>query len=227
MPLNSLVALRSLLLPALAAGIAAGLSTALLQELYLVPMILQAEAVELGGAEHVHHGLDRMLYTALFDCLGAFGFALLLAAGLAWRGAVSWKQGLMWGLAGYASFALAPALGLPPELPGAETAALAARQLWWIGCALATAAGIACYALGSARSVRALGVVMIVLPHFIGVPSGEELSALPVGLPRSFAFGSLAVSLVMWVVIGIVTAVVMTRNLPSPSIAETASNAGT
>ena len=227
MPLRSLVALRSLLLPALTAGIAAGLLTALLQELYLVPLILQAEAVELGGAEHVRHGLDRMLYTALFDCLGAFGFALLLAAGFAWRGAVSWKQGLGWGLAGYASFALAPALGLPPELPGVETAALAARQLWWIGCALATATGIACCAFGSVRSMRLLGVMMIVLPHFIGAPAGEELSALPVGLPRSFALGSLAVSLVMWVVIGIVTAAVMTRNLSSPSISETASSPGT
>jgi predicted cobalt transporter CbtA len=75
--------------------------------------------------------------------------------------------------------------------------------------------------------MRLLGVMMIVLPHFIGAPAGEELSALPVGLPRSFALGSLAVSLVMWVVIGIVTAAVMTRNLSSSSISETASSPGT
>src|SRR5262249_33155391 len=120
------------LVAALLAGIAAGIVAAGLQLLFLVPMILQAEAVELGGAQHVHQGLGRVLYTVLFDCLGAFAFALLLAAGLAWRGSITWKRGLGWGLAGFASFALAPALGLPPSLPGAETIALAPRQLWWV-----------------------------------------------------------------------------------------------
>src|SRR6476646_81924 len=118
------VALKGILLPALV--------VACLQQLFLVPMILQAEAVELGAAEHVQHGLDRALYTTLFDCLGAFGFALVLAAVFAWRGRITWQQGLLWGLAGYASFALAPALGLPPELPGVEAGPIVLRQLWWI-----------------------------------------------------------------------------------------------
>jgi len=160
------------LVPALAGGIAAGIVTAILQQVFLVPMILQAEALELGGAEHVYRGLDRALYTALFDCLGAFGFALLLAVGCAWRGVRTWKQGLAWGLAGYASFALAPALGLPPELPGVESAALVARQLWWLGTALATAAGIATLAFVSARRVALLGLILLALPHIIGAPGG-------------------------------------------------------
>ena len=80
MPLKSAVTLRSVLLPAFVAGITAGLLAASLQQLFLVPMILQAEAVELGGAEHVQHGLDRALYTTLFDCLGAFGHAIVLPA---------------------------------------------------------------------------------------------------------------------------------------------------
>ena len=33
-------------------------------------------------------------------------------------GAIGWRQGLLWGLAGFAVFTLAPSLGLPPELPG-------------------------------------------------------------------------------------------------------------
>src|SRR5689334_25022786 len=108
MPLKSAVTLRSVLLPAFVAGITAGLLAAILQQIFLVPMILQAEAVELGGAEHVRHDIERALYTGLFDCIGAFGFALLLAALFAWRGTGSWKRGLAYGLAGYASFALAP-----------------------------------------------------------------------------------------------------------------------
>src|SRR3954463_11452281 len=113
MPLRGPIPLPRLLVPALAGGIAAGTVTAILQQIFLVPMILQAEALELGGAEHVYRGIDRVLYTALFDCLCAFGFALLLATALTWRGRLSWRQGLLWGLAGYASFTLAPALGLP------------------------------------------------------------------------------------------------------------------
>lgn len=211
MPLRVPATLRTLLLPALAGGIAAGVVTAILQQVFLVPMILQAEVLELGGAEHVHNGLDRVLYTALFDCLGAFGFALLLAAAFAWRGAVSWKQGLLWGLAGYASFALAPALGLPPELPGVEGAALAARQFWWIGTALATAAGIAAIACSRRPAVRVLGVVLLALPHVIGAPGGEGIDSVRDEVAGSFVLGSLAVSLVMWITIGIVTVVVMKR----------------
>jgi predicted cobalt transporter CbtA len=225
MPLKSLGGLRALLLPALAGGIAAGIVTAILQQIFLVPMILQAEALELGGAEHVHHGLDRVLYTALFDCLGAFGFALLLATAFAYRGVGSWKQGLAWGLAGYASFALAPALGLPPELPGVQSAALIARQVWWVGTALATAAGIASITLVSVRGVRLLGVILLALPHIIGAPGGEAIGAVRDGLARSFALGSLAVSLVMWSTIGIVTVVVMKRAEILRSMPGTASNA--
>ena len=215
------------MLPALAGGIAAGIVTAILQQVFLVPMILQAEALELGGAEHVHHGLDRVFYTALFDCLGAFGFALLLATACAWRGAQSWKQGLAWGLAGYASFALAPALGLPPELPGVESAALIARQIWWVGTALATAAGIASIAFVPARRMRMLGVLLLALPHIIGAPGEGAIGSVGEGLARNFALGSLAVSLVMWITIGIVTVVVMKRVEIPRSIPGTASNAGT
>jgi cobalt transporter subunit CbtA len=220
-------ALRALLLPALLAGLAGGLAAACLQQLLLVPMILQAEAIELGGPEHVHHGLDRVLYTTLFDCLGAFGFALLLAAGLILRGRVSWKQGLAWGLAGCASFALAPALGLPPELPGVESASLIARQCWWIATALATAGGIACLLLAPKRGAKLLGVVMIVLPHCVGAPAGDALHSLAGPLARNFALGSLATSLVMWAVIGVVTAALMNRVAAPTSAAQTPSKAGT
>jgi len=220
-------ALRAVLLPALLAGLAGGLIAACLQQLFLVPMILQAEAVELGGAEHVHHGLDRLLYSTLFDCLGAFGFALLLAAGLIWRGRVSWKEGLAWGIAGFASFALAPALGLPPELPGVESASLIARQCWWIATALATAGGIACLVLAPKRGAKLLGVVMIVLPHCVGAPAGDALHLLAAPLARNFALGSLATSLVMWAVIGVVTAASMNRVAAPTSAAQTPSKAGT
>jgi cobalt transporter subunit CbtA len=211
MSLKSAVTLKSVLLPAFVAGITAGLLAALLQQLFLVPMILQAEAVELGGAEHVQHGLDRALYTMLFDCLGAFGFALLLAAGFVWRGRITWQQGLLWGLAGYASFALAPALGLPPDLPGVEAGPIVLRQIWWIATALATASGIACIALAR-PGLRLLGAVLIVLPHWIGAPLAHPPNPASAELSRNFIVVSLAVSGVMWIVIGAITAAMMKQS---------------
>jgi cobalt transporter subunit CbtA len=224
MPLTG--AMRGLIWPALAAGVGAGVTAACLQQLFLVPMILGAEAVELGGSQNVHNGLDRVLYTTLFDCLCAFGFALLAAAGLAWRERLSWQHGLAWGLAGYASFALAPALELAPSLPGAESTALAVRQLWWLATAVATAVGIACIAFSSARTVKLVGGMLVVAPHVLGAPGANGVAALPPGTARSFAVGSLSVALVMWIVIGVATALLMKRRVLRGAVAGLASKAG-
>jgi cobalt transporter subunit CbtA len=225
MPLKA-APFRAVLMPALASGIAAGVLAAVLHQLLLVPMILQAEALELGGGQLVHHDLARALYTTLFDCLAAFGFALLLAAAFTWRPPSSWKHGLAWGLAGYASFSLAPALGLPPELPGTQSAALAVREIWWVACALSTAIGLASCVFASDRRVRWFGLALIVLPHVIGAPVSEEVGAPPDYLGRNFAIGSLAVSFIMWSVIGVVTEVLMRRNAQGARAGTSASNAG-
>jgi cobalt transporter subunit CbtA len=131
---------------------------------------------------------------------------LLLAAGFVWRGRITWQQGLLWGLAGYASFALAPALGLPPELPGVEAGPIVLRQIWWIGTALATASGIACIAFARPCGLRLLGAVLIVLPHWIGAPLAHPSNPASAELSRNFMVISLAVSGVMWIVIGSITA---------------------
>ncbi len=89
-------------------------------------------------------GLERNLYTAGANILTAIGFALLLGGFFAVRSGatgepISWHEGLMWGLAGFAVFTIAPGLGLPPELPGVPAAPLLSRQIWWVTAVLATA----------------------------------------------------------------------------------------
>jgi predicted cobalt transporter CbtA len=175
-------------LPALTAGLVAGMVAAILQQLFLVPLILQAEVLEEAGHAHAAaSGIERTLYSVLFTCLGACGFALLLAGCYALRGAVNWRTGLLWGLAGFASFSLAPALGLPPELPGVHAADLVARQAWWIATAVATATGLACV---------------------VAVHADSEL---PADVVRAFAIGSLAVSAVMWLILATLTPALMRR----------------
>ena len=153
--------LRRILLTALIAGTAAGLFAAGLQHLRLIPLIAAAEVYEAAGAHAGHQhgqqqsapaewepapGLERTGYTVLADVLAGIGFALLLAGGVALaqlRGfTIDARRGLIWGAAGFAVFALAPAIGLPPELPGMQAAGLAARQEWWILTAAATALGL-------------------------------------------------------------------------------------
>jgi cobalt transporter subunit CbtA len=219
--------LRRILLIALLAGAAAGLVASALQVTRLTPLILAAETYETtapaehshGGVAHTHtapewkpgEGGERLAFTVLFNLLAGFGFALLLNAGLTLRRArgdgLDIGTGVAWGLAGFASFALAPALGLPPELPGMPAAELLDRQIWWVGTAGATAAGIALLAAatgGAHRGLKAvLGAVLIVAPHIVGAPeAAAEASAVPASLAVRFAVSSLATAALFWVVLG-------------------------
>ena len=77
--------------------------------------------------------------TLAVNVVSGIGFALLLVAASEFAGGIAnWRQGVLWGLAGFAVFTLAPGLGLPPELPAMPAADLVARQIWWIGTVLAT-----------------------------------------------------------------------------------------
>lgn len=207
------LSLRGLLVPALLAALAAGVVMTVLQQTFLEPLILQAENLELARDLHAVTEFDaaRAGYTLLFNCLGAFGYGLLLAACYALRGGVTAKAGVLWGLAGFASFSLAPALGLPPELPGTQAADLVARQMWWVLTATTTAAGLACIAFSRRRALQLLGVVVIAVPHIAGAPQVSEphSGGVPEQMIRAFVAGSLGVSASMWLVLGVATAALM------------------
>jgi len=213
---------------ALIAGIVAGLLVTGIQSLKAWPLILKAEVYEqkaeateeakLGHAMHEGHewapanGAQRMLFTATANVLAGIGFALLLGAAFALRGGVDWRYGLVWGLAGYATFVLAPALGLPPELPGSEAAPLAARQTWWIGTALATGGGLAVVAFVGEQLWKAAGLLLILLPHVIGAPQRIDSSAVvPPDLTVNFIAVSLIGNLLFWLALGGITALAFSR----------------
>lgn len=201
--------LRRLLAAALIAGVLSGLVLGLLQLAFVVTYIHQAEAFEVHaetGGElewEPKEGFERSAYTVLSSVLAGIGFALLLNAAMLLHGNVDAKRGLLWGLAGFAVFSLAPALGLPPELPGVDSAHLSARQLWWIGTVLATAGGLACVALLRPIWVKLVGAALLVLPHAIGAPSKGVIGTSPVEhLEMPFIVASLAVALIFWLVLG-------------------------
>jgi len=150
-------------------------------------------------------GLPRMAFTALATLVGGVGYALLLGAVLLACGREPTPEtGLRFAIAGFLAVALAPALGLPPELPGMEAAPLAERQFWWVMTAAATAMGLYLIALRRSSIAIAGGLVLLVAPHLAGAPeTSHAASALPAGYAAQFAARSLGIAFVFWAVIGL------------------------
>jgi cobalt transporter subunit CbtA len=242
--------LRVFLTVALLAGIAAGFVNWGIQTFGTTPLILEAETYENAapaepaaaepsaeatththedGSEHVHDaeawapadGWERSLYTLGADVVTGVGYALLLTAAIVFFGkGADWRRGLLWGLAGFACFSLAQAFGLPPELPGTEAAPLVERQVWWIGTAIATAAGL--FAAAKLRNIAgyAVAVVLIALPHVIGAPHPETPGGLaPEELEHKFIIVAVATSLVFWLVLGVLTGALFKRYAKEDGVA--------
>ncbi|WP_427024669.1 CbtA family protein [Aureimonas ureilytica] len=133
------------------------------------------------------------------------GFALLLAAAsLAVNRPITLRNGALWGLAGFGVLTLAPALGLPPELPAMPAADLVARQLWWLGTVAASAAGLALLVLRPSPAARIGGLALLVAPHLVPAPHPADLaSPIPPTLAAEFAVASLSVSALFFVLIGL------------------------
>lgn len=158
-------------------------------------------------------GFERFAYTALANIVTGVGFALVLVAVSELAGGiVNWRQGIFWGFAGFAVFTLAPGLGLPPELPAMPTADLAARQVWWTGTVVATAAGLGLVAFRSSLAFSLLGVGLIVAPHLIGAPQpASHESPIPADLLHQFTVAVTLTNLIFWVVLGAAVGVIRGR----------------
>lgn len=160
-----------------------------------------------GEAWGPEDGAERILYTALADILTGIGFSLLLVAAYRiWGGQINWRVGLYWGFAGFAAIVLSPNLGLPPEVPGTEAAALADRQIWWIATAVLTAIGLGLIILGKHVLLAALGLALIVLPHAYGAPQPTEyVSLAPRALEHRFIIAATITGLLFWSAMGAMT----------------------
>ncbi|NQV59446.1 MAG: CbtA family protein [Alphaproteobacteria bacterium] len=157
-------------------------------------------------------GGERLFYSLLSNVLIGVGLGLVLAAMFALRDVTDWRQGVAWGLGGFIAVSLAPALGLPPELPGMAAGDLLARQTWWFATALLTAGGMALIFLSDGPIWRVSGVVVAALPHIYGAPHPATLdSNVPAILAAEFATASLASNLIFWVILGALAAETMAR----------------
>ncbi len=232
--------MQKIFITALVAGLIAGVFVFAVQSLKLTPLILEAEVYEEADATkkeaaeaamaaahgHEHHhseeawepanGFERNAWRFVADLGVGIGFALILVGAFVLRGEeMDMKRGILWGLAGFTVFSLAPGFGLPPELPATMAAALTDRQIWWVGTALATAIGLYSVTFSKGNALKALGVAVMVLPHIIGAPKPPLGGVVPTELNAEFAAASLATMAMFWVVLGAVSGWYYSRKMSS------------
>ena len=217
--------LKHILTSAVFAGVAVGVIAAVLQFCLVTPLLLEGELYETGA--RVHFSVDgstqsdaghpalftdpmRDLMSIGFNMVTFTAFALFLAIGFALteRGGheVTARKGLIWGIAAFIAVQLAPAMGLPPELPGTVAADVELRQIWWICTVLATAVGLGLIAFGSTLAGIG-GAALIASPHIVGAPHLDTYFGVAAPeLSAHFATASLGTSAVAWALLGLFTA---------------------
>lgn len=235
---------RNIIFSACLVGLVAGLVLTAAQFLGVSPIIFAAEGYEItetspvsvDGHEHDaedgHHGeswspadgFERTAFTLMANVLAGIGFASVLLAimsQLRLQGArrLTLGRGAVWGLAGFTAFFVVPGLGLPPEIPGTEAAALEHRQLWWLLAVVASGTGLAVLAFAPTR-FKSLGLLAIAVPFLIGAPAHEgalfthpdaEAVAALEALHQRFIVASGLTNLVFWLVLGVLSAALVPR----------------
>ena len=204
---------------ALFAGAIAGVLAAVLQLMFVQPVLLHAELYEsgqlvhFGGEANSAHpdlpGFDvtRDGLSIIFTMIIYSAYALILVAAMdfaAQQGAkINARTGLLWGVAGFVIVHLAPAFSLPPEVPGVAAVDVFVRQIWWACTVGASAVALWLIAFGKSWMAWGPAVILLLAPHIIGAPEPDQFAGpVPTELGALFAARALGVGLAAWVMTG-------------------------
>ena len=213
-----------LLTSAVLAGAAAGLIAALLQLLFVQPVLLHAELYESG--ELVHFGAESVAsaqqelgginpvrdgLSIVFTMLIYTGYALVLVPLMALaqsRGAaLTARRGLIWGIAGFVAVQFAPGFSLAPEVPGVAAADVGLRQVWWIATVLTAGGALWLIAFGQGLVAWGAAAVLLLAPHLIGAPEPAVFTGpVPTELGAHFAARAYGVGMAAWAILGALAA---------------------
>jgi cobalt transporter subunit CbtA len=211
--------LSRFIISAVFAGAAAGLLTGLLQLVFVQPVLLHAELYEGGdlvhfGAEAVSAhpelpGFDLMRdgLSVIFTMLTYTGYALILIGAMSFaeeRGTpITARWGILWGIAGFVAFHLAPGFTLAPEVPGVAAADVTARQIWWFATVAAAVVALWLIAFGRSPIMILIAAVLLAAPHLIGAPEPDTFAGpVPTEIGALFAARAFGVGLAAWVMLG-------------------------
>lgn len=246
---------RRIILNALLVGIVASFVFSLLQVYVVNPIIFASETYEVAeepapvadhhhGEEAVAHahahdeeawgpedGLERTAYTMSANIFAGIGYAAILLAvmsQLSLQGItrVSVLKGIAWGLGGFIVFFGAPAIGIPPEIPGIEAAPVEHRQAWWMLTASAVAIGLLVLVYAPLK-FKALGVIAISVPYLVSAPhpdgpafSHPDPAAIVAltDLHQQFIVTTSVSNLLFWLVMGVMSAWVLNRWVLTPNV---------
>ncbi len=212
---------------AMLAGIVAGIFQSAIMQWRVVPLIFEAELYEISESHAVEHaadaqpvaphkheissqpwepqdGFERGFYTILATILVSLGFALIMGAiSTLFSVPITPSNGLIWGMAGFLSFYLMPAIGLPPNLPGMITAELGARQIWWWGTVITTGVAMLLVVKYPKPIILVLAIILFLSPHIIGAPKPPDVSAdVPAQLSTLYAANTIFTSFSFWLFLG-------------------------
>ena len=174
---------RNLVLSAFAIAIVAGVMLSVYQAFFITPIIVGSEVYEV--VESVSHhqteegevwapedGVERHSWNFASNFLLCFAYALILLSAMSVKTSVNTVKGIFWGGAAYLTVFVAPALGLPPEIPGMEAAQLEGRQAWWLLTVILTALSMWLITFQN-KMYKVLGVILLIIPHILGAPQPE------------------------------------------------------
>lgn len=253
---------RNIIFSACLVGLMVGVLLTVAQSLGVTPIIYAAEVYEVadtlvpetvseaghshGSGEHHHEseawapedGTERTFFTLVSNVLAGIGFAAVLLAlmsQLQIMGVtrVSLLKGMAWGLAGFAVFFAVPGIGLPPEIPGVQAAALEHRQGWWLFAVVGSGLGLAMLAFAP-KWFKLLGVLAIALPFLIGAPAhpGPEFThpdadavAALTELHHQFIVASGLANLLFWLALGVLSAWLLNRFILKEEVEDVAAPA--
>lgn len=218
---------RNLTIVVLCSGALAGLVLFTIQHLTVVPLIEQAERYE----NHADHdgvgwkpaGGERIAWTVVTTLLTGIGFAAVLFGFLSLSGRqITVGKGVLWGLAAFVCFHLAPSLGLPPLPPGVPVSDVQPRQWWWMWAVLSAGTGL-WLMIGRSWTRRIVGALVLAMPHVVGAPPGAGPGEVPAGLIRNFIIMSLASAAVFWILLGAIGGFLSSRGGASSCSVRTSS----
>ena len=202
------------------AGALGGIIAGVLQWFFVQPVLLHSELYETGVLKHfgdstnsAHPELEHMQpirdgLSLIFSMLIYTGYSLLLISAMTLRQLKSEKpftlhQGFIWGISGYFVVHLAPAISLPPEVPGVAAADLQSRQIWWFATCVFTAGGLWMIAFYAKALSFLIGAILILAPHIIGAPEPNIFTGpAPTEIGALFASRALGIGLISWTILG-------------------------
>ena len=228
-----------ILTSALFAGAAAGLIAALLQLVFVQPVLLHAELYESGALVHfggqpisAHQevgGFDALRdgLSIIFTMLTYAGYALVLVAAMALAEArdarITARNGLIWGVAGFVVVHFAPGFSLAPEVPGVAAADVEVRQVWWF--ATVAAAAVAVWLIAFMRNWAHWGIAIVLLlaPHAVGAPEPDTFTGpVPTEIGALFAARAFGVGMAAWVLLGLFAGYFWEREGRTANVPQTA-----